>query len=56
MRHTLRRHQLALTWSDGMRWDELPVAVRAELQALLRALLRHADQPEPAVEAGAGDE
>jgi hypothetical protein len=56
MRQILRRNQLVLTWSDGMRWDELPRTVRAELHALLQELLRHAGQPEPGVDAEARDE
>jgi hypothetical protein len=46
MRSRLSRGQLALEWTDRIRWDELPVAARAELHVLLRELLRriaHAD-------------
>jgi hypothetical protein len=39
MRSTLSRAQLALEWTDRIRWDELPLAARAELHVLLRALL-----------------
>jgi len=57
MRQTLRRGQLALMWMrDGVQWDDLPEAARAELHGLLRELLRNALNRDPLVGAEARDE
>ncbi len=41
MRATSAWSQLALGWSadDGLRWDELPASLQAEVRELLRRLL-----------------
>ena len=39
MRET-SKPQLALEWTDGIRWGELPEAVRTELRLVLAELLR----------------
>jgi hypothetical protein len=55
MRSTLRTEQLALEWTDRIRWDELPAAARAELQGLLRELLRHGAHAEDRAEGRSGE-
>jgi hypothetical protein len=40
MRATTTRPQLALEWTDELRWADLPPAVQAELGQVLRRLLR----------------
>jgi hypothetical protein len=55
MRSKLRSEQLALEWTDRIRWDELPAAARAELQRLLRELLRHGAHAEDLAEGLSGE-
>lgn len=55
MRMTPGGGQLVLEWTDRVRWDELPMAARAELHALLRELLRRGAPAEDLAE-GAVDE
>jgi hypothetical protein len=55
MRSTVKSGQLALEWTDRIRWDELPAGARAELQGLLRELLQDGAHDEDRVE-GASDE
>lgn len=55
MRSTLTRRQLALEWTDRIRWDELPVAARAELHVLLRELLRRGADAEDPAEGASGE-
>jgi hypothetical protein len=52
MHSTVRGRQLALEWTDRIKWHELPAAARAELQVLLRELLRRGAQAEEPVEGG----
>ncbi len=49
------RGQLALEWTDEVRWDEVPAPLRAQLRAVLRDLLRRAARADGDVE-GAHDE
>lgn len=37
-----RRAQLALEWTDELRWDDVPSALRVQLRAVLRELLQRA--------------
>ena len=55
MRATPRRGQLALEWRGAVHWNELPMAARAELRALLRELLWRAAHGDAQAE-GAPDE
>ena len=52
MRETSGRGQLALRWSDELRWDQLPASTRAELGEVLRALLQRAATRDGQAEAG----
>jgi hypothetical protein len=52
MRETSRRGQLALWWTDELRWDQLPASTRAELGKVLRALLQCAATSGGQAEAG----
>jgi hypothetical protein len=42
MRETSGRGQLALRWTDELRWDQLPASMRTELREVLRTLLQRA--------------
>lgn len=55
MHRTVRGQQLALEWTDRIQWNELPVAARAELQVLLRELLRQGAHAEHPVEGGGSE-
>ena len=46
------RAQLALTWTDELRWDEVPAPLRAQLRAVLRDLLRRAARADDGAESG----
>jgi hypothetical protein len=47
-----RRAQLALEWTDEIRWDDVPSALRAQLRAVLRELLQRAARLGPELEGG----
>jgi len=55
MRETSGRSQLALRWTDELRWDQLPASMRTELREVLRTLLQHAASGD-ARQAEAGDD
>ena len=42
MRETSGRNQLALRWTDELRWDQLPASLRTELQEVLCTILLRA--------------
>ena len=42
MRETSGRNQLALRWTDELRWDQLPASLRTELREVLRSILQRA--------------
>lgn len=52
MRETSGRGQLALQWTDELRWDQLPASMQTELREILRALLQRAGTGDGRVEAG----
>jgi hypothetical protein len=52
MRETRERGQLALRWTDELRWDQLPTSTRAELREILRALLERVATSDGQAEAG----
>jgi hypothetical protein len=56
MREIREGDQLALGWTDELRWDQLPVAMQAELRAVLRALLQRAGRTSDAQGEAAHDE
>jgi hypothetical protein len=48
------RAQLALEWTDELRWDEVPAPLRGEVRAgaVLRDLLRRAARDDSSAESG----
>lgn len=52
MRETSGRSQLALRWTDELRWDQLPASMQTELREVLRALLQCAATGAEQAEAG----
>ncbi len=46
------RAQLALEWTDELRWDDVPAPLRGEVRAVLRDLLRGAARDDGSVESG----
>ena len=40
MRKRSDRGQLALQWTDELRWDQLPASMQTELREVLRAALQ----------------
>jgi hypothetical protein len=40
------RTQLALGWTDELRWDDVPASLRAQLLAVLGEVLRRAARPD----------
>lgn len=52
MRATTTRPQLALEWTDELRWADLPAVVQAELGEVLRRLLRRVARADAREEGG----
>ena len=52
MRETNDGGQLALPWTDELRWDQLPAAMQTELREVLRALLQRAGTDDGPAETG----